>query len=162
MAAMIRLCFVCLGNICRSPTAEGVMQGLVENAGLGDAIAIDSAGTGAYHVGEKADPRSRSTAEARGLTLRSISRQFVASDFETFDYVLAMDQDNFENLQSLAGNAEAQRRLFLFRSFDPVSPEGADVPDPYYGGPHGFDDVFDICQAACQGLLAHIQQTHQL
>ena len=138
------------------------MHDLVEKAGLSDSIAIDSAGTGAYHVGEKADPRSRSTAEARGLRLRSISRQFVASDFEAFDYVLAMDGDNLDNLQSLASSDDAQERLYLFRSFDSASPEGADVPDPYYGGPSGFDDVFDICKAACRGLLAHIQKEHQL
>lgn len=159
---MIRVCFVCLGNICRSPTAEGVMQKLVDDAGLQQALALDSAGTGAYHVGEKADPRSRSTARARGVTLTSISRQFVASDFATFDYVLAMDTENLMNLSPLAKGKEEQERLFLFRSFDPSSPEGADVPDPYYGGPTGFDDVFDICEAACRGLLAHIQETHKL
>jgi protein-tyrosine phosphatase len=159
---MIRLCFVCLGNICRSPTAEGVMQDLVAKANLDQTIELDSAGTGAYHAGEKADPRSRSTARARGLRLGSISRQFLASDFESFDYVLAMDRDNLLNLQSLAESPESLEKLFLFRSFDPESPEGADVPDPYYGGENGFDDVFDICEAACRGLLEHIREAHDL
>ncbi len=162
MPGMIRLCFVCLGNICRSPTAEGVMQDLVEKANLGHAIEVDSAGTAAYHAGEKADPRSRSTAKARGITLRSIARQFVASDFENFDYVLAMDQDNFYNLESIADNPDSRERLHLFRSFDSESPEGADVPDPYYGGANGFNDVFDICEAACRGLLDHLRQEHKL
>jgi protein-tyrosine phosphatase len=138
------------------------MQALVDKADLQGRIAVDSAGTGAYHVGEKADPRSRSTAVARGMKLRSISRQFVVSDFDSFDYVLAMDRDNYDNLASLAQSEAHQQRLFLFRSFDPASPEGADVPDPYYGGPSGFDDVFDICEAACRGLLAHLQQSHDL
>ena len=159
---MIRICFVCLGNICRSPTAEGVMQGLVDSANLGTSIALDSAGTGAYHVGEKADARSRSTAERRGVTLTSISRQFITEDFDTFDYVLAMDNDNLENLRALAQSDLQLERLFLFRSFDPASREGADVPDPYYGGASGFDDVFDICEAACRGLLAHVQRRHKL
>ena len=159
---MIRLCFVCLGNICRSPTAEGVMQDLVEKAGLSHAIELDSAGTGAYHVGEKADGRSRSTAQARGIRLTSISRQFVANDFDAFDYVLAMDPDNFENLEAIASGDAALERLFLFRSFDPKSEEGAAVPDPYYGGPGGFDEVFDICEAACRGLLDHIRDEHGL
>lgn len=138
------------------------MQDLIEKANLDHAIALDSAGTGAYHTGERADPRSRSTAKARGLRLRSISRQFLASDFESFDYVLAMDRDNFETLQALADSPRAEQRLFLFRSFDPESPKGANVPDPYYGGESGFDDVFDICDAACRGLLKHIQEVHDL
>jgi protein-tyrosine phosphatase len=162
MHGMIRLCFVCLGNICRSPTAEGIMHDLVDGADLTHAIALDSAGTGAYHVGEQADPRSRSTAANRGVTLRSISRQFVSSDFEEFDYVLAMDKENLLNLESISESAGSTDSLFLFRSFDPESPRGADVPDPYYGGPNGFDDVFDICEAACRGLLEHIQRTHKL
>jgi protein-tyrosine phosphatase len=138
------------------------MYDLVEKAQLSGAIKLDSAGTGAYHVGEKADPRSRSTASNRGVTLRSISRQFVAADFETFDYVLAMDKDNLLNLESISESAGSTENLHLFRSFDPESPRGSDVPDPYYGGPSGFDDVFDICEAACRGLLEHIQSTHDL
>ncbi len=138
------------------------MHAIVETAGLAHAMELDSAGTGAYHVGEKADPRSRSTAASRGVTLRSISRQFIASDFERFDYVLAMDTDNLKNLESMSDSASDKSNLFLFRSFDSESPDGADVPDPYYGGPNGFDDVFDICQAACRGLLGHIQHKHKL
>lgn len=138
------------------------MEDLVEKAGLAKAIELDSAGTGAHHVGERADRRSRSTAEARGVRLTSISRQFLASDFDIFDYVLAMDQDNLENLQAVARGEDATRRLFLFRSFDPESETGASVPDPYYGGPGGFDEVFDICEDACRGLLEHIRNAHSL
>jgi protein-tyrosine phosphatase len=156
---MVRLCFVCLGNICRSPTAEGVMQDLVDKAGLGHLIEIDSAGTDAYHAGEKADARSRKTAKARGLRLTSIARQFQVSDFEAFDYVLAMDASNYENLAAMA-NESSSPKLHMFRSFDPQSPAGAGVPDPYYGGPDGFDEVFDICEAACRGLLDHLKNTH--
>ena len=153
---MIRLCFICLGNICRSPTAEGVMQRLIEQAGLVGEVQVDSAGTAAYHQGEAADARSRQAAEDRGYQLTSIARQAVPEDFQTFDYLLAMDQQNYEDLQALSPLASEQERLHLFRSFDPQSPVGASVPDPYYGGPGGFDEVLDICEAACEGLLQHI------
>lgn len=159
---MIRVCFVCLGNICRSPTAEGVMRHLVEGAGLGDHIEIDSAGTGAWHAGERADRRSRQTASQRGVELDSIARQVTVKDFTRFDYLLAMDRDNLRELHDLAPNDAARARVHLFRSFDPDAPRGAPVPDPYYGGPDGFDDVFDICEAACAGLLAHLRREHGL
>lgn len=138
------------------------MRALVADAGLTAAIEIDSAGTAAYHAGEKADRRSRATAERRGVRLESIARQFVAADFDRFDYVLAMDGDNLADLEALAPDDEARSRVALFRSFDPASPAGADVPDPYYGGERGFDDVFDICRAACEGLLDHLVREHGL
>jgi protein-tyrosine phosphatase len=159
---MIRLCFVCLGNICRSPTAEGVMLQLVKEAGLSDRIHIDSAGTCAHHIGETADPRSRRTARGRGYDLPSIARRAVAEDFQDFDYILAMDQSNFEDLEALHPGGETRAQLFLFRSFDADSPAGASVPDPYYGGPDGFEQVFDICEAACRGLLEHLVREHAL
>ena len=159
---MVRLCFVCLGNICRSPTAEGVMHGLLEKAGLTGEIELDSAGTAAHHQGERADSRARHTARARGISLESIARQFVAADFLNFDYILAMDTHNYENLLALAPDERARERLHLFRSFNPVSQPGASVPDPYYGGPQGFDEVFDICEAACLGLLQHLRETGQV
>jgi protein-tyrosine phosphatase len=163
---MVRVCFVCLGNICRSPTAEGVMRRLVAEAGLEERIDIDSAGTAAYHADESADARSADTARERGVVLTSIARQFVEWDFERFDYVLAMDRENRDNLHALARDSQAADRVALLRSFcaesDPSDDREADVPDPYYGGPRGFDDVFDICESACRGLLAHIRQTHRL
>jgi protein-tyrosine phosphatase len=158
----IKLCFVCLGNICRSPTAEGVMQFLITEAGLQRRIKVDSAGTGAYHVGERADPRSRAEALRHGVELTSRARQFVVEDFETFDYVLAMDRSNHRDLEELAIGPGHLAKLHLLRSFDPASGRELDVPDPYYGGDGGFARVYDICHAGCTGLLAHIKDTHKL
>jgi protein-tyrosine phosphatase len=159
---MIRICFVCLGNICRSPTADGVMCHLVDRAGLAGQIEIDSAGTGAWHVGEKADRRARATAESRGFRLTSRARQVTREDFDRFDYVIAMDNSNHAELLRLAPSAAMRERVFLFRSFDPESPANAEVPDPYYGGESGFEEVFDICEAACRGLLEHLRKEHEL
>ena len=158
----IKLCFVCLGNICRSPTAEGVMQDLIEQAGLSDRIVIDSAGTGAYHVGERADPRSRAEALRRGVELKSRARQFVVEDFDMFDYVVAMDRGNHRDLEELAMGPSHLAKLHLLRSFDPESARELDVPDPYYGGDGGFARVYDICHAGCAGLLEHIRKQHAL
>jgi protein-tyrosine phosphatase len=155
----LRLLFVCLGNICRSPTAEGVMRALVEQAGMQERIEIDSAGTGAWHVGSPADARASATARARGVGLESVARQVVLDDFEEFDLVLAMDSENLRALTRLASNEEQRARIRLLREFDPASEGEADldVPDPYYGGERGFEEVFDLVQAACAGLLERIQ-----
>lgn len=153
---MIRVCFVCLGNICRSPTAEGILLHLVKEAGLSDQFQIDSAGTGGYHVGEEPDPRSLATARARGVHLPSRARKFQASDFARFDYVLAMDVENQRHLLALAPDDAARARVHLLRSFDADSPKGAGVPDPYFGEGDGFEQVFDICHAACRGFLTHV------
>ncbi|MFT3928057.1 MAG: low molecular weight protein-tyrosine-phosphatase [Myxococcales bacterium] len=159
----VRICFVCLGNICRSPTAEGIMLALVKTAGLAGRIEIDSAGTAAYHVGERADRRSRQTAQARGVDLPSIARAFERSDFERFHYVLAMDEQNQRNLLALASTPAARSKVHLLRSFEPEhARDDLSVPDPYYGGPEGFERVFDICDSACRGLLAHVQREHGL
>jgi protein-tyrosine phosphatase len=155
---MTRVCFVCLGNICRSPTAEGIMLHLVREAGLSDQFLIESAGTGGYHVGEEPDPRSMKAARARGVHLPSRARKFEAADFARFDYVLAMDGDNQRFLRELAPNAAAREKVQLLRSFDAESASGAGVPDPYYGAGDGFERVFDICTAACRGLLAHLSK----
>lgn len=155
---MIRVCFVCLGNICRSPTAEGILLHLVQQAGLAEGFVIDSAGTGGYHVGEEPDPRTLRTARARGVHLPSRARKFEAHDFSRFDYVLAMDGENLRVLQALAPDAEAQAKVRLLRSFDADSPSGAGVPDPYYGAGDGFERVFDICMAACRGFLLHVSK----
>jgi protein-tyrosine phosphatase len=158
----IRVSFVCLGNICRSPTAEGIMRHLVAEAGLSDQIEVESAGTGSWHLGEPADRRAKATAKARGLTLNGRAQQFTAEDFDRLDYILVMDVAIKNALARLAASDEARAKLHLLRSFDPASPPDAPVPDPYYGGPEGFENVFDICEAACRGLLAHIRQEHQL
>lgn len=150
---MIRICFVCLGNICRSPTAEGVMKKLVAEAGLSEKIHIESAGTGDWHVGELPDPRSRKTAERRGVPLSSRAQHFSATTFDRFDLVLAADSNNVKSLQKLARGEQDTAKIRLLRDYDPSAPKGSDVPDPYYGGPEGFEEVFDQCEAACRGLL---------
>jgi protein-tyrosine phosphatase len=153
---MIRICFVCMGNICRSPTAEGVMRHLVAESGLTDRIVIESAGTGDWHIGEAADPRSRAAAKTRGYKLDRRAQHFTSALFERFDYVLAADGDNFTHLQRIAPHDAALAKIHLLRDFDPESPKGSFVPDPYYGGADGFEDVLDVCEAACRGLLVHL------
>jgi protein-tyrosine phosphatase len=156
---VVRLLFVCLGNICRSPTAEGVMRALVEEEGLQDSIELDSAGTGAWHVGSPADARASATAGARGVTLEGAVRQVLVDDLEAFDLVLAMDSENLRALRSLAADEEQRERIHLLREFDPASAGSADldVPDPYYGGEDGFEQVYDLVHAACAGLLEGIR-----
>jgi len=165
----IRLLFVCLGNICRSPTAEAVMRRLVTDAGLQDHILIDSAGTGDWHVGHPPDKRSQAVGRARGIPLSGQARQVNPQDFAAFDYILAMDQSNLTNLKAFepaSGPKRTQTKdqnktahISLLRAFDPTAEPGAEVPDPYYGGDKGFDEVFDICERACRGLLAELQNT---
>ena len=161
-APAVQICFVCLGNICRSPTAAGVMRDRVRRAGLGDHIGIDSAGTGAWHVGEPPDARATAEARARGIDLDDAARQFVATDLDRFDLVLAMDDDNVAAIRSLATQPHHHGRIRLLRDFDPGSPDGSAVPDPYYGGDHGFADVFDLVDAACAGLVDHLVAEHDL
>ena len=155
---MVRVCFVCLGNICRSPTAHGVMERLVAEAGRTDLV-IDSAGTGAWHAGELPDPRSREAAARRGYALTHRARQFTADDLPRFDLVLAMDRQNLAHLERLAAAERARRpdvplpTLRLLRSYDATAAAHAEVPDPYAGDAAGFDHVLDICERACRGLL---------
>ena len=153
---MLRICFVCMGNICRSPTAEAVMRRLVQERGLESSIAIESAGIGSWHVGNRADRRARTAAGRRGYAVESRAQQFTPSFFERFDYILAADRENRRHLEELAPGPEALRKVHLLRDFDPASPKGAEVPDPYYGGSDGFERVLDICEAACRGLLDHV------
>jgi protein-tyrosine phosphatase len=159
---MVRVCFVCLGNICRSPTAEGVMRHLVERAGLDHAVEIDSAGTDAYHAGEAPDRRAHAAARARGIRLEGRARRFERVDWDRFDYVLAMDSSNHRELERRAPTPAARAKLRLFRSFDPSAPPEASVPDPYYGGADGFEEVLDICERACGHLLSELTRTHGL
>jgi protein-tyrosine phosphatase len=153
----VRLLFVCLGNICRSPTAEGVMRALVAEAGLQESIQIDSAGTGSWHVGGAPDERATDAARARGLVLEGAARQVGPADLEHFDLVLAMDLENASELRTLAQDEEQRAKVRLLREFDPQSGAQLDVPDPYYGGAGGFDEVLDLVQAACAGLLEEIR-----
>ena len=138
------------------------MQALVAEAGLEAHIEVDSAGTEAYHVGERADERSRRTAKRRGVTLHSRGRRFEVADFERFDYVLAMDHANLERLHDRAPHAEAREKTMLLRRFEGEDAAHEPVPDPYYGGASGFEDVFEICERSCRGLLDHIRRAHAL
>ncbi|MBA3809283.1 MAG: low molecular weight phosphotyrosine protein phosphatase [Solirubrobacterales bacterium] len=158
-AGRVRLLFVCLGNICRSPTAEGVMRSLLEQAGMQQSVEIDSAGTGAWHVGNPADARASATARARGVALGSVARQVLLNDLEAFDVVLAMDGENLRALSHIAKNDEQRAKLHLLREFDPASAGASDldVPDPYYGADGGFEEVYDLVHAACAGLLERIR-----
>ncbi len=156
---MIRVCFVCLGNICRSPTAEAVFGALVAENGLADHISFDSAGTSDYHIGEPADRRSAQAAARHGVTLRGRARQFQAADFETFDYVVAMDRSNLDRLVEMAPSEGARKRISMLRAWD-ADADGADVPDPYWSGRDGFELVFQICRAGCTGLIASIRSEH--
>jgi protein-tyrosine phosphatase len=151
----VRILFVCMGNICRSPTAEGVMRRLVAQRALDDEITVGSAGTGAWHAGNPPDPRSIATARARGVELEGFARQVRPADFDEFDLILALDSANLRDLLRLAPDDAAAARVHLLREYDPAS-TGArdlDVGDPYYGGARGFDDVYDQIEAACAGLL---------
>ena len=138
------------------------MRTLVAKEGLADVIEVESAGTGTWHLGEKADKRARATAEARGVILDRRAQQFSRTDFDRFDYVLTMDEDIAATLRKLSSSKADHEKVHVLRSFDPASPAGARVPDPYYGGVDGFEEVFDICEAACRGLLAHLRETHAL
>jgi low molecular weight protein-tyrosine phosphatase len=154
-----RILFVCLGNICRSPTAEAAMRAAVERAGLREEIELDSAGTGGWHVGEPADPRARAAAQARGIALDGVARQVEAQDFERFDLIVAMDRSNVAALERIAPNRSAREKIRMLREFDPDSARlrDLDVPDPYYEGARGFEVVLDQVQAACAGLLSHVR-----
>jgi protein-tyrosine phosphatase len=159
---MVSVCFVCLGNICRSPTAEGVLRHLVREAGLEKAVHVDSAGTGSWHVGDSPDRRACAAGQRRGIEIAGAARQFKRSDFAKFDYVIAMDSANFDDLAELVPDDEAKKKLFLLRAFDPASPPNASVPDPYYGGAAGFDEVVELCVAACRPLLERIRKEHHI
>ena len=154
----VRVLFVCMGNICRSPTAEGVFRALVAREGLAHAIDIDSAGTHAYHLGEPPDARSQKAALERGIDLiRLRARRATPGDFEHFDYLLAMDRDNLRGLLGIAPPGKGGKaRLFLDFAEGITTRE---VPDPYYGGDHGFEDVLDLVENASEGLLRHIRET---
>jgi protein-tyrosine phosphatase len=148
-----------MGNICRSPTAHGVFRKLVTEQGLDHLIEIDSAGTHAYHVGNPPDRRAQATALRRGVELGDLTaRQASREDFETFDYVLAMDQDNYHGLSAICPPGQ-ERKIGLFLDFAPDI-TAREVPDPYYGGADGFEKVFDMVEAASQGLLADIRRRY--
>ena len=154
----VRVLFVCMGNICRSPTAHGVFQALVEEQGLGGSIRVDSAGTHSYHVGSAPDPRSQATARARGVDLSGLcARRFVSEDFLDFDYLLAMDRGNLADMLAIKPeNASARAELMLDYAADSRARE---IPDPYYGN-DGFELVYEMIADASRGLLQQIRERH--
>jgi len=154
---MKSILFVCLGNICRSPTAEAVLRALAAREAPELGIEVDSAGTAGYHVGEPPDPRTRAAAARRGYDLEPLRARVVeAADFERFDMILAMDAENLRVLRRRAPKA-AHERLRLLLEFAPQA-QHTEVPDPYYGGPNGFEHVLDLIEEAVRGLLAHLRQ----
>jgi protein-tyrosine phosphatase len=153
----VRVLFVCMGNICRSPTAQGVFRHLLASEGIDHLIEIDSAGTHAYHVGEPPDRRAQETALRRGIDLSDLrARRVVEDDFSYFDYVLAMDQDNYHSLSGICPQ-DQRHKLNLFMDYAPEL-RRREVPDPYYGGPGGFEQVFDMVEAAALGLIGDIRR----
>lgn len=160
---MIKVLFVCLGNICRSPMAEGIFLHLVKEAGLQDQIAVDSCGTSGWHTGELPDRRMRETAHAHGIALPSRARQLRESDFVEFDYILPMDQHNYRQVMAMRQRVpHAKAQVYMMRYFDELVSADEDVPDPYYGGQQGFEQVYRMLRRCCERLLAHIREAHQL
>lgn len=156
-----KLIFVCLGNICRSPTGEGVFQHLVNEKGLQPYFQIDSAGTSAFHIGEPANSKSQWTANQHNVKLHSRAQQFQQQDLEEYDLILAMDHENLQNIKRLDKNDAFDDKIKLMRDFDPFPDDGA-VPDPYYGGMQGFENVFQIVKRSCETLLGELKPEIEL
>ena len=155
---MVQVLFVCMGNICRSPLAQGAFEDLVRREGLEDEICVDSAGTHSYHIGIAPDPRAQESARRRGLDLGSQrARRIGPEDCESFDYVLTMDEENYEAVAALCQNKTAEVRPFL--DYAPGRP-GREVPDPYFGGEEGFEHVMELVEEASEGLLADIRRQY--
>ncbi len=154
----IKILFVCLGNICRSPAAEGVMKAIVDNAGDSARFEIDSAGTGNYHIGDLPDKRMRVHAQRRGYSLTHRCRQARESDFDDFDLIVAMDASNRRNLQLLAPSVEAEHKIILMANFADLATKYDHIPDPYYEGAEGFELVLDLLESACDNLYRLLRQ----
>jgi protein-tyrosine phosphatase len=159
---VIGVLFVCLGNICRSPLAEGVFRQVVGEAGLADRFEIDSAGTSSYHTGSPPDSRTTAVARRRGLALDHAARQITAEDLDRYDYIVVMDESNHERVRRLAESVKPEMEILLLRDFDPEADGSREVPDPYFGGESGFEEVHDMVERACRGLLEHLRERHGL
>ncbi|MDC0768445.1 low molecular weight protein-tyrosine-phosphatase [Streptomyces sp. HD] len=153
-----RVCFVCTGNICRSPMAESVFRARVEEAGLGGLVEVDSAGTGGWHEGDPADPRTASVLEEHGYDSGHAARQFQQSWFARLDLVIALDAGHLKALRRLAPSPEDAAKVRLLRSYDPAAGDDLDVPDPYYGGRDGFEECLEMVEAASTDLLAAVRE----
>jgi len=157
---MVKILFVCMGNICRSPTAQGVFEQILKNEGLTNHLQVDSAGTHAYHVGEPPDQRATQSASRRGVDIsEQRARKVRQADFEEFHYIIAMDEDNLYNLEQSCPSSHAHK-IGLFLEYAPESGT-REVPDPYFGGHNGFEEVLDLVESASRGLLAEIKSKHQ-
>ena len=152
----VSVLFVCLGNICRSPLGEGILAHRLEEEDLSNRVRVDSAGTGAWHQGDPPDPRSSEVAMRHGIALRGRARLVSVEDFHEFDYIFAMDRTNLRDLRHLESQGEGGALLTLFREFDPHQDGDLDVPDPYYGGPEGFDLMFDMIDRTCAAFIEHL------
>lgn len=157
MAPVKRICFVCLGNIVRSPLAENLFKHLAVQAGVGDKYTVDSAGTGPWHLDEPPDPRMRRVAARHGLSYSGRARQFRAVEFEHFDLILAMDYDNYTDLLQLARQDEQDQKVRMLREFDPWGGASASVPDPYYSSLDSFEEVYAVIERSCRGLLEALE-----
>lgn len=157
----VNVLFVCLGNICRSPAAEGIFKKLVEQNGLENVIHIDSAGTSGWHEGDLPDERMRLHGEQRGYNFNSRARKFIAQDFKRFDYIIVMDDENYKNATRLASDNSDLERLHRMTDFSNKY-DHSFIPDPYYGGPEGFELVMDLLEDACENLLEEIKKKYNL
>ncbi len=156
-----RICFVCMGNICRSPLAEAVFRKLAQEAGLDGRYKVDSAGTIDYHIGEAPDSRMQRVAQGHGVQMEHRARQFTRRDFDLYDLIVALDPNNRQDLLRLAQTDIQREKIRMLREFDPEGGPRAGVPDPYYGGLDGFEEVYQIVNRACQGLLDHLEAEAQ-
>jgi protein-tyrosine phosphatase len=156
---MIRILFVCLGNICRSPMAEGMFLHLAAEAGIAGHFRVDSAGTGGWHEGEKADRRMRATAQSHGVELVSRARKVRSEDFQEFDYIIPMDRSNYQDLRAVGQNILSE--MIMMRHFDPQAPE-SDVPDPYMGDQEDFEEVYQILERSNRNFLTFLREKHHI
>ncbi len=157
MGIEMKICFVCQGNIIRSPLAENIFRDLVQKGGLSSKYYLESAGTSAYHVGDPPDSRMRQVASQRGFEYTGQARQFRREDLDRFDLIIAMDKANLRYLSSMTRTREQEEKIRLMREFDRLTSVDLDVPDPYYGGPEGFERTFDILLRSCQGLFEELE-----